>query len=78
MIKFGIKQLNNPAPRWMERTVNALIMLVMPALATFVLALPESWISAEIKNFLGAGATFSIALLKALVFLFGEQSSSNP
>ncbi|MFN8299475.1 MAG: hypothetical protein U0T75_10235 [Chitinophagales bacterium] len=77
MIKFGLDQLHKPAPAWMERAINALIMLVMPALATFVLTIPDAWLSAEVKNFLGAGATFSIAVLKALLFLFGEQTSTN-
>ncbi len=78
MIKFGIDQLHKPSPLWMERLVNALIMLVMPALATFVLTIPEAWLSAEVKNFLGAGATFSIALMRALLFLFGEQPCTKP
>lgn len=74
-MKFGIDQFKNPAPKWFTRLVNAMILFVMPAMATFMISIPDQWISPEIKNFLGAGATFGIAFLKGIQFFLGEENS---
>ena len=73
MTKFGIDQIGKPAPVWLSRLLNTLIIIVMPALATFILAIPNEILSADAKNFLGALATFGLALLKGLQFLMGEE-----
>lgn len=74
MIKFGLNQINKPSPRWMERCLNALIIIIMPAMATFILAIPTDIINADTKNLMGALATLTIALLKAIQFLSGEEN----
>ncbi|MDB5283618.1 MAG: hypothetical protein JWO06_2693 [Bacteroidota bacterium] len=75
MVKFGINQIENPSPVWMDRLINALIIIVMPAFAAFVLAVPNNIINADVKNFLGAFGTFIIAVLKGLQFLIGEEKT---
>lgn len=75
-MKFGIDQIQNPAPKWFKKMMDALIIFVMPSMATFMLTIPEGWVSAEVKNFLGAGATFGVALLKALQFFVGDEKSA--
>ena len=74
MTKFGIDQIDKPAPNWIGRLLNTLIIIVMPAMATFVLAIPNDMLSADNKNFFGALATFGLAILKALQFLLGEEN----
>jgi len=75
-MKFGTSQIGKPAPKWVERLMNALIVIVMPALGVLVLAIPNTWVSPEAKNFIGACGTFTVAILKGVLFFIGDDEKT--
>ena len=72
MIKIGLRQLSNPAPIVYKRIVNAMIIFVVPATASLIVAMPVAWMTYEIKVWIGLCTTWFIGLLKAFEFIIGE------
>lgn len=76
-MKFGLKQIGREAPEWLSRLSDALVLL-LGAFAIYTIAWPDKWISPEMKNFLGATATFIVAVVKAIELFSGKKENQQP
>lgn len=76
-MKIGLDQLNQRAPRWYSRLVNALIVFVVPATGSAVAAIPAEMLSDKWKVLIGIAVSYLIALLKAAQYIMGEDASTN-
>lgn len=74
-IKFGLGSFGKDAPRGYRRAVNAVIVFVMPTVATAIVSIPETIISADWKIFLGLGATVATAAFKGLEYFLSVEES---
>lgn len=72
-MKFGLNQINKESPEWFVLLTDIIIIIVMPAFAIWALTIPERFIAADIKNFIGASATFFVAILKGLQIFTGKK-----
>lgn len=74
-MKFGLSQLDIPAPLFYRRACNAYIMIIAPTLAGFIAALPldTTW-----KHIITGGLLFVGSLVKALEYIIGDSSYQNP
>lgn len=70
-MKIGLDQIGKPAPELYVKIVNGLIVIVIPATATFISAIPEDMISMNTKLFLGLTVTYVTAILKAFQSILG-------
>jgi len=70
-MKFGIKQINNDPPKWLVNLADAVI-IVLGALAIYSLSIPESIMTLENKNFVGATFTFIAGLITAFKVFTGK------
>jgi len=77
-MKFGLKQIGRDAPEWLVKLIDGLIMFIMPAFAAFILSIPDKYLSMDLKNLFGAGATFGIAVLKAFQYMSGKKENQQP
>ncbi len=74
-MKFGINQLGRKAPLWLTFISNFSVVF-LGAFAVYVMSIPDSYISAENKNFYGATATFLVSLLKGIELLTGKEEKN--
>lgn len=76
-VKFGLKQVNNPAPLIYRRFVNALIIFAIPATATYITQFPTEVMTMETKVVLGLSVNYILALLKGVEYFLGETTKEN-
>lgn len=76
-VKFGLNQVNNPAPLLYRRVVNALIIFVIPATATLISQMPEEIITDVTKNVIGMCVTWLVSLLKGAEYFLGESTNES-
>jgi hypothetical protein len=82
MVKFGLKQVNNPAPRIYSRFVNFLTVVVAPATGTLLVGLQTQLSHPFLTNdqliVIGLVATWLLAILKGGEYLIGTDSEIEP
>lgn len=71
-MKIGLDQINKPEPNWMKKAFNILVIVVLPAFAVYVLAVPDNYLSQDLKIFLGATSTFVVAIFQGIKELSGK------
>lgn len=72
-MKFGISQIGKQSPESIVKFIDAIIIFIMPAFASFIVSVPPQYLSEPRKNLIGAFATFTIASLKALQYMIGKK-----
>ena len=75
-VKFGLNQINNPAPLLYRRLLNVFIIFIIPATATFVITLPVEAMNETTKILIGAFSTYVLAILKGVEYLLGDSSET--
>lgn len=77
-IKFGFNQFKAPAPVLYKRFVNMMIMFIVPATASMIIAMPVSWMTDIVKVWIGLASTYTIAILKGLEYFLGINEEIEP
>ncbi len=73
--KFGLGQVEKPAPLWYRRLTNAMILSFIPAYVGIVQGLP---MSADKRNILMVAATAVPFVLKGIGMLLGNGQEYRP
>ena len=70
-MKFGVNQIGKNPPVWLSRLSSALI-IILGAFAVYSLSIPETILTLENKNFLGATCTFLVSLVEVFKLFTGQ------
>lgn len=73
---ISLNSLSKPSPKWLKNLSNISI-IILGALAGWSLTIPDSWISLDIKNFIGSTLTMLVSILKGLEMFSSSASQSN-
>lgn len=71
-MKFGISQIGKKSPESLVKFIDAIIIFIMPAFASFIVSIPPQYLSEPRKTLIGAFATFTIATLKGFQYMIGK------
>jgi hypothetical protein len=75
-MKFGLDQIGKEPPKWLKM-LSDIAIIILGAFAVYVLSIPDSILTPDNKNFIGATATFLVSILKGIEMLSGKQDQNN-